>query len=168
MSDLHRACCSGDLLGFIGALGTGPTTFWYALCLFLCSAKLLCLGPPWGEVQGLTVSHLLCRLPSIIWLVLKKPTMQNWNWWASWFCIILGILVTIVGSIGGMRGIIIDASGGSPHLCLHAKAYSPVGPAATLQKGSQQTTLCSRFLLTAAALHRSHGLTDTCAKLLSS
>ena len=68
---------AGDLMGFIGALGTGPTTFW---------------------------------LPSVIWLVLKKPGMGNWHFWACWICIILGVIVTIVGSIGGLRGIISDAS----------------------------------------------------------
>jgi len=66
------------LQGFIGALGTGPTTFW---------------------------------LPSIFWLILKKPAMNNWNFWASWVCIFLGVAVTIVGSIGGMRDIIVSASG---------------------------------------------------------
>ena len=39
-ADLHRNCCSGDLMGFIGALGTGPTTFWCALCLLLCPATV--------------------------------------------------------------------------------------------------------------------------------
>ena len=34
----------GDILGFIGALGTGPTTFW---------------------------------LPSLMWLILKKPKPSN-------------------------------------------------------------------------------------------
>jgi len=67
----------GDLMGFIGALGTGPTTFW---------------------------------LPSVIWLVLKKPGVGNWHFWACWICIFLGVIVTIVGSIGGLRGIIADAS----------------------------------------------------------
>lgn len=67
----------GDLMGFIGALGTGPTTFW---------------------------------LPSVIWLVLKKPGKGSWHFWACWVCIVLGVLVTIVGSIGGLRGIISDAS----------------------------------------------------------
>lgn len=72
------ACYSSDSVqGFIGALGTGPTTFW---------------------------------LPSIIYLVLKKPGMNNWNFWASYVCIFLGVAVTILGSIGGMRGIIVDAS----------------------------------------------------------
>ena len=34
----------GDLLGFVGALATGPTTFW---------------------------------LPSLMWLILKRPTISN-------------------------------------------------------------------------------------------
>jgi amino acid permease len=67
----------GDLMGFIGALGTGPTTFW---------------------------------IPSVLWLVLKKPAKSSWHFWASWVCIVLGVLVTIVGSIGGLRGIIVSAS----------------------------------------------------------
>lgn len=62
-------------MGFIGALGTGPTTFW---------------------------------LPSVIWLVLHKPKANTWHFWASWICIFLGVIVTIVGSIGGLRGIIND------------------------------------------------------------
>lgn len=66
----------GSLMGFIGALGTGPTTFW---------------------------------LPSVIWLVLKKPSFGNINFWASWTCIVLGVMVTVLGSIGGMRGIIVSA-----------------------------------------------------------
>ena len=69
--------CFADLMGFIGALGTGPTTFW---------------------------------LPSVIWLTLKKPKMNNWHFWASCICIFLGVIVTIVGSIGGLRGIIHDAN----------------------------------------------------------
>ena len=32
------------------------------------------------------------------------------HWFACWFCIIYGVIVTILGSIGGMRGIINDAS----------------------------------------------------------
>lgn len=69
--------CLADLMGFIGALGTGPTTFW---------------------------------LPSVIYLTLKKPKMNSWHFWASWTCIVLGVIVTVVGSIGGLRGIINSAS----------------------------------------------------------
>jgi amino acid permease len=67
----------GDLLGFIGALGFGPTTY---------------------------------TLPSWFWLIVKRPPMTSWHFWASWFCIISGILITVLGAVGGMRGIIVDAS----------------------------------------------------------
>jgi amino acid permease len=68
----------GDLLGFIGALGFGPTTFIY---------------PGW------------------MWLLVKKPSYKSWHFWASHFCSMYGIVFTILGAIGGMRGIIVDASG---------------------------------------------------------
>ncbi|KAL0048819.1 hypothetical protein WJX82_011736 [Trebouxia sp. C0006] len=67
----------GDLLGFIGALGFGPTTY---------------------------------SLPSIFWLLVKKPKITNWHFWASWACIIAGIIITVLGAVGGLRGIIVDAS----------------------------------------------------------
>jgi amino acid permease len=67
----------GDLMGFIGALGTGPTTFW---------------------------------LPAVIWLILKKPSKASWQFWMSWFSIVLGVSVTILGAMGGLRGIITRAS----------------------------------------------------------
>ncbi|KAK9789597.1 hypothetical protein WJX73_007276 [Symbiochloris irregularis] len=68
----------GSLMGFIGALGTGPTTFW---------------------------------LPPLLWLKLKKPPITSWHFWASWICVFLGVLVTFVGSIGGLRNIIVNATG---------------------------------------------------------
>eukprot|EP00891_Asterochloris_glomerata_P003664 jgi/Astpho2/3664/Aster-07865 len=67
----------GDLLGFIGALGFGPTTY---------------------------------TLPSLFWLIVKKPRMTSWHFWASWANIIAGIIITFAGAIGGLRGIIADAS----------------------------------------------------------
>jgi len=68
----------GDLLGFIGAFGTGPTTFW---------------------------------IPPLMWLIVKKPKPSSIHFWASWFAFLYGVIVTILGSIGGLRGIIVDASG---------------------------------------------------------
>ena len=69
-------CSTADLMGFIGALGTGPTTFWY---------------------------------PSVIWLAIKKPRFGSMHFIACWICIVLGVIVTVLGSIGGLRGIIVDA-----------------------------------------------------------
>jgi amino acid permease len=68
----------GDLLGFIGAIATGPTTFW---------------------------------IPPLMWIVLYKPTLTDIHCIPSWFCLIWGLVTTILGSIGGLRGIINSASG---------------------------------------------------------
>eukprot|EP00208_Stichococcus_sp_RCC1054_P002184 CAMPEP_0206149468 /NCGR_PEP_ID=MMETSP1473-20131121/37794_1 /ASSEMBLY_ACC=CAM_ASM_001109 /TAXON_ID=1461547 /ORGANISM="Stichococcus sp, Strain RCC1054" /LENGTH=520 /DNA_ID=CAMNT_0053546931 /DNA_START=237 /DNA_END=1799 /DNA_ORIENTATION=- len=68
----------GDLLGFVGALATGPTTFW---------------------------------LPPLMWLVLKRPAVSNIHCIPSYFCLVYGVVVTVLGAIGGMRGIINSASG---------------------------------------------------------
>ena len=51
------------------------------------------------------------RSPSLIYLVLKRPTMRSWHFWASWTILILCVIVTLLGSIGAMRGIITAASG---------------------------------------------------------
>lgn len=51
-----------------------------------------------------------CRLPPVMWLVLKKPKMNDINFWASWICIILGVSVTVLGAVGALRAIIVDAS----------------------------------------------------------
>ncbi|KAL0049119.1 hypothetical protein WJX82_006971 [Trebouxia sp. C0006] len=67
----------GDLLGFIGALGFGPSTYCF---------------------------------PSMFWLAIKKPGPSSWHFWASWFCILCGVIITLLGAIGGMQGIIVDAS----------------------------------------------------------
>lgn len=66
----------GSLLGFIGALGFGPTTFTY---------------------------------PPAMWLIVKKPPITSWQFWVSWFCVLFGIVITVVGAIGGMYGIIVDS-----------------------------------------------------------
>ena len=46
----------GDILGFIGALGTGPTTFWIPSLMWLIVKKP---GP--GNVRA--TSSALCRVP---------------------------------------------------------------------------------------------------------
>ena len=51
------------------------------------------------------------RSPSLIYLVLKRPSMRSWHFWASWIILILCVIVTLLGSIGAMRGIITAASG---------------------------------------------------------
>lgn len=71
------SCSATDLLGFIGALAFGPTTY---------------------------------SLPAAMWLIIRKPPMSSGHFWLSWAIVIWGIVITILGSIGGMRGIIVSAS----------------------------------------------------------
>ncbi|KAL1553325.1 Lysine histidine transporter 1 [Salvia divinorum] len=48
-------------------------------------------------------------LPSIVWLMVHKPRVFSFSFWACWFCIIFGVLLMIVGPIGGLRQIILQA-----------------------------------------------------------
>ena len=38
---------------------------------------------------------------AVIYLVLRKPGVGSPHFWASWTCIVLGVAVTILGSLGG-------------------------------------------------------------------
>ena len=32
--------------------------------------------------------------------------VAQWHFWASWFCLVTGIMVTILGAIGGLRCVL--------------------------------------------------------------
>ena len=64
----------------------------------------------WREMRP-SESHSCVRSPSLIYLVLKRPTVRSWHFWASWAILVLCVVVTILGSIGALRGIITAASG---------------------------------------------------------
>ncbi len=49
--------------------------------------------------------------PSLIYLVVKRPSVRSWHFWASWAILILCVVVTVLGCIGALRGIITAASG---------------------------------------------------------
>ncbi|KAL3636669.1 Lysine histidine transporter 1 [Castilleja foliolosa] len=48
-------------------------------------------------------------LPCIIWLTIHKPRRFSLSWFANWVCIIFGVALMILGPIGGLRQIIIQA-----------------------------------------------------------
>ena len=77
MSQLTRLF-STDLMGFFGAIGFAPTTFW---------------------------------LPSLIWLVVKKPPKLSLSFAINVFNIILCVTVMFVAATGSMYWIVINASG---------------------------------------------------------
>lgn len=49
-------------------------------------------------------------LPSIMWLVIKKPKRYSFNWFINWASIFVGVFIMLASTVGGLRNIIADAS----------------------------------------------------------
>ncbi|PWA44493.1 transmembrane amino acid transporter family protein [Artemisia annua] len=49
-------------------------------------------------------------LPSIIWLILKKPKRFSTQWIVNWVGIFIGVFIMLASTIGGFRNIIADSS----------------------------------------------------------
>eukprot|EP01018_Ginkgo_biloba_P022625 Gb_22126 [translate_table: standard] len=63
-----------------------------------------------GFFGGFAFAPTTYFLPCIMWLALYKPRRYSLSWLANWTCIILGVILMLVSSIGGLRKIITDAS----------------------------------------------------------
>ncbi|GJN35715.1 hypothetical protein PR202_gb24518 [Eleusine coracana subsp. coracana] len=48
-------------------------------------------------------------IPCIIWLMLRKPRKYSLSWIINIICIVVGVCLTVIAPIGGMRQIILDA-----------------------------------------------------------
>ncbi|KAL5748286.1 hypothetical protein ACOSQ2_025583 [Xanthoceras sorbifolium] len=48
-------------------------------------------------------------LPCIIWLAIYKPRKFSLSWITNWICIVLGVILMVLGPIGGLREIILQA-----------------------------------------------------------
>ncbi|EOA40429.1 hypothetical protein CARUB_v10009155mg [Capsella rubella] len=62
-----------------------------------------------GFFGGFAFAPTTYYLPCIIWLTLKKPKKFSLSWTINWFCIVVGVLLTILAPIGGLRTIIVNA-----------------------------------------------------------
>ncbi|XP_058775399.1 lysine histidine transporter-like 6 [Vicia villosa] len=49
-------------------------------------------------------------LPSIMWLIIKKPKRFSINWFINWAAICIGVCIMLASTVGGFRNIIADAS----------------------------------------------------------
>lgn len=49
-------------------------------------------------------------LPSIMWLVIKKPKRFSTKWLVNWASIFIGVFIMLASTIGGLRNIIADSS----------------------------------------------------------
>ncbi|XP_052191083.1 lysine histidine transporter-like 5 isoform X1 [Diospyros lotus] len=62
-----------------------------------------------GFFGGLAFSSTSYFIPCFMWLALKKPERWSFHWTASWISIVVGVLITILAPIGGLRTIIMSA-----------------------------------------------------------
>ncbi|KAL9225779.1 hypothetical protein vseg_001666 [Gypsophila vaccaria] len=49
-------------------------------------------------------------LPSVMWLIIKKPRKFGMSWLINWSSIVIGVFIMLASTIGGLRNIIMDSS----------------------------------------------------------
>ncbi|XP_043719400.1 lysine histidine transporter 2-like [Telopea speciosissima] len=84
-------------------------TTYVALTMFI-GMTFPFFGSLLGFFGGFAFAPTTYYLPCIMWLALYKPKKFSLSWILNWFCIIVGILLTILAPIGALRQIIIEAS----------------------------------------------------------
>lgn len=62
-----------------------------------------------GFFGGFAYAPTSYFLPCIMWLIIKKPKKFGLSWFINWICIIVGVLLTVLAPIGGLRKIIVEA-----------------------------------------------------------
>ncbi|OIT35860.1 PREDICTED: lysine histidine transporter-like 2 [Nicotiana attenuata] len=62
-----------------------------------------------GFFGGFALAPTSYYLPCIIWLIIVKPKRFGFSWFMNWFCIIVGILLTVLSPIGGLWTLIKQA-----------------------------------------------------------
>ncbi|CAK0783413.1 hypothetical protein CVIRNUC_006612 [Coccomyxa viridis] len=82
----------------------------YVILVAFVGITLPFFGDLLGFIGAFAFGPTTFWLPPLIYLIVRKPPITSGHYWASWFCIIFGVIVTIFGSIGGLRGIVVDAS----------------------------------------------------------
>ncbi|KAJ4954297.1 hypothetical protein NE237_011080 [Protea cynaroides] len=84
-------------------------TSYVALTMFIAMTFPF-FGALLGFFGGFAFAPTTYYLPCIIWLAIYKPKIFSLSWTINWICIILGVLLTILAPIGGLRQIIVEAS----------------------------------------------------------
>jgi hypothetical protein len=62
-----------------------------------------------GFFGGFAFAPTTYFIPCIIWLMLRKPARYSATWFINWVFIVIGVLLTLLTPIGGLRQIILDA-----------------------------------------------------------
>jgi hypothetical protein len=101
----------GALLGFFGGFAFAPTTYFVSTHM-LPSFQIPCNKVSFAGI-GLELMEgcgMFWQLPCIMWLCIVKPKRFGFSWCLNWAIIVLGTLLMVVSSIGGLRAIIVSAS----------------------------------------------------------
>ncbi|KAL2622944.1 hypothetical protein R1flu_003149 [Riccia fluitans] len=83
-------------------------------CLYVAfTAFVACTIPFFGALLGFLGGFAFAPttyfLPCIMWLAIYKPRPFSASWIVNWVCIVIGVLLMFVSSIGGLRSIIVQA-----------------------------------------------------------
>ncbi|XP_021754509.1 lysine histidine transporter-like 6 isoform X2 [Chenopodium quinoa] len=84
-------------------------TIYVGLTLFL-GVTFPFFGDLLGFFGGFGFAPTAYFLPCVIWLVIKKPKRFSASWFINWACIIIGVLIMLASTIGGLRNIVMDSS----------------------------------------------------------
>ncbi|KAL3691111.1 hypothetical protein R1sor_004762 [Riccia sorocarpa] len=85
-------------------------------CLYVAFTVFVACSLPFfgallGFMGGFAFAPTTYFLPCIMWLAIYKPRTFSLSWIVNWVCIVIGVLLMLVSSIGGLRSIIVQASG---------------------------------------------------------
>ncbi|MED6159167.1 hypothetical protein PIB30_039770 [Stylosanthes scabra] len=62
-----------------------------------------------GFFGGLSIGPTSYFLPSIIWLIIKKPKRFSINWFINWGSILIGVCIMLASIVAGVRNLYVDA-----------------------------------------------------------
>ena len=82
---------------------------------YVCvTAFVACLLPFFGDLMSLIgaigVTPTTFVYPCILWLWLKRPPWRSFDFWACWFIAVALTTVGVLGAIGAIRQILVDAN----------------------------------------------------------
>ncbi|CAI8598112.1 unnamed protein product [Vicia faba] len=90
------------------ALRFSVRSIYVALTMFI-GICIPFFGSLLGFLGGFAFAPTTYFLPCIIWLKLKKPKKFGLSWTINMICIVIGVLLMILSSIGAMRNIIVQS-----------------------------------------------------------
>ncbi|XP_010551300.2 PREDICTED: LOW QUALITY PROTEIN: lysine histidine transporter-like 6 [Tarenaya hassleriana] len=86
-----------------------PRSIYVAFTLFV-AVTFPFFGDLLGFFGGFGFAPTSFFLPSIMWLIIKKPKRLSITWLINWVSIFIGLFIMVASTVGGLRNIIADSS----------------------------------------------------------